>query len=35
MDLSTIDYEVRDHVAHLRFTQGDSANVVNRPSLRI
>ena len=30
MDLSTIDYAVRDHVAHLRFTQGDSANVVSR-----
>ena len=30
MDLSTIDYEVREQVAHVRFTQGDSANVVNR-----
>ncbi len=30
MDLSTLNYEVRDHVAHLRFTQGDNANVVNR-----
>ncbi len=30
MDLSTIDYEVRDKVAHVRFTQGEAANVVNR-----
>ena len=30
MDLSSIDYEVRDKVAHVRFTQGEAANVVNR-----
>lgn len=30
MELSTIDYDLRDHVAHVRFVQGDAANVVNR-----
>ena len=30
MDFRTIDYEVRDHVAHMRLTQGETANVVNR-----
>ena len=30
MELSTIDYDLRDHVAHVRFVQGDTANVVNR-----
>ena len=30
MELSTIDYDLRDHVAHVRFVQGATANVVNR-----
>ena len=30
MDLDSIDYEVRDHVAPMRLSRGDTANVVNR-----
>lgn len=30
MQLSTMSYEVRDGVAHLRFTRPDGANAVNR-----
>jgi len=29
MDLSTMTYEVRDHVAHVRFTRPEGANAVN------